>query len=106
MILIPYPTPGTRVLGMVIGFVLPAAACWFGDRVPGKQPAQALFTVAAAGVVALIVRSQGLSWAHDANLAFRRWILGLAAAVVAGWTLAALAPTVWAKEQPRPSTRR
>ena len=91
---------------MVIGFALPAAACWFGDRVPGGQSTKALFTIAAAGVVALIVRSQGWSWAHDANLAFRRWILGLAALVFAGSTLAALAPTYWAKERPRPSTSR
>ena len=80
------------MLGMVVGFALPAAACWFGDRIPGRPPTKTLVTIAAAGVTALIVRSQGLSWAHDANLAFRRWILGLAAVLIAAALVAAVAP--------------
>ena len=100
----PYPTPGNRILGMAMGLVFTVAICWFGDRIPGRPLTKALFILAAAVVVALIVRSQGLSWAHEANLAFRRWILGLVGVVVAASTLAALAPTVWAKARSRRST--
>jgi hypothetical protein len=101
MLFIPYPTHGTRILGMVIALVCTAAACRFGYRIPGGLLPKALLSITAAAVVALIVSSHGLSWAHEANLAFRRWILGLVAVVLAGATVASLAPAILARARSR-----
>ena len=57
-----YPDPPTRVLAIFLGFVVPAAACRWGSRVPGTLGAKLLFAIAAAGAVAVAVRAVDLSW--------------------------------------------
>ncbi len=81
-ILVLYPTPPTRILAIFLGFVIPAAACRWGSRVPGTLGAKMLFAIAAAGAVALAVRALDLSWQFEANGAMQLWLTGATALLI------------------------
>ncbi len=84
-----YPGHDTRILGVVLGIAITAAACRLYPRIPGRAPTKAVFSLTAGAVVAVVVRSQNLSWTFDSNLAFQRWLFGCGAVVVAAALMAA-----------------
>ena len=83
LILVVYPSAGTRALAVILGFSLTAAGCLLGSRVPGSPRSKIVFTLLAGAAVAVVVRAQGLSRHFEANTAFQRWILGLTVLLVA-----------------------
>ena len=82
MILVVYSTAPTRVLAVFLGFVIAAAACRWGSRVPGTPGAKTMFTIVATASVVLAVRSLDLSWQFQANGAMQLWLLGVTALLI------------------------